>query len=178
MSRYDALCAELRAEFPRFRVVKKRASRFHRAIHWSLVIVTFGGMRAYLSDYVTTIGQSVAVPDDWDQESDDERWSTMRHEAVHLRQFRRFTLPGMAFLYLLIPLPLGLAWFRARLEQEAYAESIRCAFACRGLAYVKAGPFRDHIIDQFTGPSYGWMWPFRKSLNRWYDSVVDALARN
>ena len=178
MSRYDALCAELRTEFPRFRVVKKADSRFHRAIHYALIVVTFGGMRAYLTDYVTTIGQGVYVSGDWDTLSDDERWSTMRHEAVHLRQFRRYTLPGMAFLYLLLPLPLGVAWFRARFEQEAYAESIRCAFETRGLAYVKAGYFRDNIIGQFTGPSYGWMWPFKKSLDRWYDGVVANLTRS
>ena len=178
MSRYDALCAALRGEFPRFRVVKKSDSRLHRAIHYGLVVLTFGGMRAYLTDYVTTIGQGVYVSSDWDLRSDDDRWSTLRHEAVHLRQFRRYTLPGMAFLYLLLPLPLGVAWFRAKFEQEAYAESIRCAFEQHGLAYVKTGSFREHILEQFTGPSYGWMWPFRNSLNRWYDGVVATLARS
>jgi hypothetical protein len=178
MSRYDALCAELRAEFPRFRVVKKSDSRFHRAIHWSLVVLTFGGMRAYLTDYVTTIGQGVYVSSDWDLRSDDDRWSTLRHEAVHLRQFRRYTLPGMAFLYLLIPLPLGVAWFRARFEQEAYAETIRCAAEKHGLAHVRSGYFRQHILEQFTGAAYGWMWPFKKSLDRWYDGVVASLERS
>src|SRR5437764_14588221 len=33
----------------------------------------------------------------------------------------------MAILYVLLPLPVGLAWFRAYFEKEAYAETIRVA---------------------------------------------------
>jgi hypothetical protein len=31
------------------------------------------------------------------------------------------------------------------------------------------------VIEQFTGPSYGWMWPFRRSVERWYDDVLATL---
>mgnify|MGYP003947482077 CR=1 FL=1 len=73
----------------------------------------------------TTIGRTVYVTADWDHHDADQRSVTLRHEAVHLRQFRRFTLPGMAVLYLLVPLPMGLAWFRAHFEKQAYAESMK-----------------------------------------------------
>ncbi len=175
MSRYEDLLVELRREFPRFRVIAKSSSRFQRAIHRALTIVTFGGMRGYLDDYVTTIGQKVYVCRDWDARTDDARWATMRHEAVHLRQFRRWTLPGMAFLYLLVPLPVGLAYFRMRFERAAYEETIRCEASLYGLDYVR-GTLRDHVLEQFSGPSYGWMWPFRRSLERWYDAQVARLA--
>jgi hypothetical protein len=173
--RYDALVTALRVEFPRFRIVAKHESRLHRAIHRALVVLTLGRMRTYLHSYQTTIGRTVYVTPDWDARDPDERYVTLRHEAIHLRQFRAYTLPGMALLYLFVPLPMGLAWFRARFEQEAYAESIRAAAEVWGPAYPRRAAYRGHIIEQFTGPNYGWMWPFRRSLERWYDRVLDEL---
>ena len=176
MNRYDALVAALRAEIPGFRVVRKDRSRLHRAIHHMLVVVTFGKMRSYLDSFQTTIGRTVYVTADWDRLSPDERYVTLRHEAIHLRQFRRLTLPVMAVLYLLIPLPMGLSYFRARFEKEAYAESIRAAAEVWGAAYPRRASYRKHVIDQFMGPSYGWMWPFRPSLERWYDEILASLG--
>ena len=174
-SRYDTLVADLRKEFPRFRIVRKDRSPLHRAIHYALVGITFGGMRSYLDSYQTTIGSTVYVTSDWDDWAADRRYVTLRHEAIHLRQFRRFTLPGMALLYVLLPLPLGLAWFRAYFEKEAYAETIRVSAEVYGRDYPSDTEFRRHIIDQFMGPSYGWMWPFRAGLERWYDRVLATL---
>lgn len=175
VARDEQLLAEIRAEFPRFRLIKKAESRFQRIIHGALVVVTFGQMRAYLDGYQTTIGNRIYVTPDWDERGADERYLILRHERIHLRQFRRFTLPGMAVLYLLLPLPAGLAWFRAKFEMEAYAESIRAGAALHGRDHVAAGPFRDHIVAQFLGPSYGWMWPFRRAVNSWYDSILVSL---
>ena len=176
MNRYDRLVADLRAEFPKFRIVRKDRSRLHRAIHWFLYGVTFGRMRSYLDSFQTTIGATVYVTPDWDDWDPDRRYVTLRHEAIHLRQFRKFTLPGMALLYVLLPLPLGLAWFRAYFEKQAYAESIRAAAEVWGSAYPKQAHYRSYILDQFVGPSYGWMWPFRGGLERWYDQVLASLA--
>src|SRR5689334_603761 len=173
--RYDALVAALREEFPRLRIIRKDRSVFQRAIHVALVGLTFGGMRRYLDSFQTTIGSTIYVTPDWDERSADVRYVTLRHEAIHLRQFRKFTLPGMALLYVLLPLPMGLAWCRAYFEKEAYAESIRAAAEVYGPDYPRATEYRRAIIDQFVGPSYGWMWPFRASLERWYDGVLATL---
>ena len=175
MDRYEALVAALRAELPGFRVVRKDRSWFHRAIHHALVIVTFGQMRSYLDAYQTTIGKTVYVTADWDSWEPDRRYVTLRHEAVHLRQFRQLTVPGMALLYVLLPLPLGLAWFRAHFEKAAYAESIRAAAEVWGAAHPRREAYRRHVVDQFTGSSYGWMWPFRRSIERWYDRILATL---
>jgi hypothetical protein len=176
MERYEALVAALRAEFPRFRIVRKDQSPLHRAIHYALVALTFGRMRTYLDSYQTTIGQRIYVTSDWDDWPADRRYVTLRHEAIHLRQFRKLTLPGMALLYVLLPLPMGLAWCRAWLEKEAYAESIRAAAEVYGAEYPRRAEFRRHVIDQFMGPSYGWMWPFRAGLERWYDQVLASVG--
>jgi len=175
MARYEALLADMRAEFPRFRVIKKSESILHRGIHYVLVAVTLGGMRSYLSSYQTTIGQRVYVTDDWDRLPANRRYVTMRHERIHIRQFARFTLPGMALLYVLMPLPLGLAYFRARFEWEAYAETLRATAEVEGPEAARAPALRERILGQFTGPSYGWMWPFRKQLERWYDRALAEL---
>ena len=98
-----------------------------------------------------------------------QRYVTLRHEAVHLRQFRTWTLPVMAVLYVLLPLPLGLAYFRARFEQAAYAETIRAAAEVWGPHVPRGADYRAHVVEQFVGPSYGWMWPFRRAVERWYD---------
>lgn len=175
MSRYQSLLRQLQVRYPGFRVVHKRHSRLHRAIHYGLLLVTAGQMRTYLDDYQTTIGRTVYVTDAWDDLTDEERYVTMRHEAVHIEQFRRYTVVGMAILYLLVPLPMGLAWWRAYFEKQAYAESIRAAAEVWGLDVVRAGPYRAHILAQFTGASYGWMWPFPGALERWYDEVLARL---
>ncbi|HUH03399.1 MAG TPA: hypothetical protein VML75_15485 [Kofleriaceae bacterium] len=174
--RLDQLLAEIRAEFPTFRLVKKDDSWFQRLIHRGLLVITLGQMRTYLHSYQTTIRCSVYVTCDWDELPRDDCYVTLRHERIHLRQFRRFTTPFMALLYLLVPLPMGLSYFRAHFEKEAYAESIRAAAEVYGRAHVERATYRQHIIGQFMGPSYGWMWPFRRNLESWYDSVLASLG--
>jgi hypothetical protein len=172
VDRYEALVEALRIEFPRFRIVRKDQSALHKAIDVGLRVVTLGRMRTYLDSFQTTIGSTVYVTADWDSIDPDQRYVTLRHEAVHLRQFRKFTLPGMAVLYVLLPLPMGLAWCRAYFEKEAYAESVRAAAEVWGPDYPRRAAFRERVIGQFVGSSYGWMWPFRRHLERWYDRVL------
>jgi hypothetical protein len=174
--RLAVLEEEMAAEFPGFRIIPKASSRTQQLIHRLVAVVTFGGNRSYLDGYHTTIGRRIYVTSGWDQMSRDRRWLLLRHERVHMRQFRRFTFPGMTLLYLLIPLPVGLAYFRARFEKEAYAETIRGSAELYGVGHVRDPAFRADIIVEFTGPSYGWMWPFRGAMERWYDGVLAQLV--
>jgi hypothetical protein len=57
----------------------------------------------------------------------------------------------------------------------AYEESIRAAAEVYGPEHPRREAYRDHVLRQFTGPSYGWMWPFRRGLERWYDRVLARL---
>ncbi|MGM3253346.1 hypothetical protein ACS22W_26300, partial [Escherichia coli] len=75
-------------------------------------------------------------------------------------------------LYLLVPLPLGLAWFRMRWEREAYAESVRAAWELLGPAYVRRPDYRAHLVRVFCSGAYGWMWPFPTSIERWFDALL------
>lgn len=165
----------IRQEFPNFRIVDKRRDRLSRAIDIALKLVTFGGQREYLTHYHTVIGDTLYVPSAWSQTPDLQRVIVLRHERVHLRQRRRYGLPLMAFLYLVPFFPLGLAYGRARLEWEAYAETLRATAELEGLPRAASAELRQQIVARFTGPDYGFMWPFPRQVNRWYDQILTEL---
>ena len=163
--RYDELAASVR-------IVRKRDVWHQRAIHHLLRVVTLGAQSAYLGSYVTTMWHTVYVNDDWDARSLPDRYATLRHELVHVRQFERWGLL-MAISYLLLPLPFGLAWFRMRFEREAYEETLRVWHELGGRAAAER--LRGHVIAQFTSGAYGWMWPFPRAMGRWFDRFVSSL---
>jgi hypothetical protein len=174
-ARYQALLEDIRAEFPAFRLVRKCDSAFQRLIDRVLRVITLGAQSRYLDGYQTTIGYSVYVTPGWDETPAVQRTITMRHERVHLRQFRRYSFLGMTLLYLLAPLPFGLAWCRAHFEKEGYEETIRATAELCGLAAVEDPAFRAYVIRQFTGGAYGWMWPFPRAMERWYDDILSDV---
>lgn len=171
----DRYLEELREEFG-IRIVRKAEDRFSRWIDRALKLITFGGQRSYLDRYFTTIGRTLYLPSGWDERDPRARYVTLRHEAVHLRQFRRYGRIGMSLLYLLPILPLGLAYGRARLEWEAYAETFRATAEVYGLEAARAPRLRAHVRRQFTGPAYGWMWPFPRTVDRWIDRVLTEIV--
>lgn len=172
----ERFAGELKQEFPAFCIRRKRGDSLSRAIDVALRIVTLGGQRHYLTKYHTVIGDTLYVPETWDDLSDLDRVILLRHERVHLRQRRRYGGALMAFLYLIPFLPLGLAYGRARIEWEAYTETLRATLELRGVAALKSAELRERIIQRFTGPDYGWMWPFRTTVEAWYDRVVNELC--
>jgi hypothetical protein len=168
----DALLDELRREFPHFCIVPKARSRLSRAIDLALKIVTLGRQSRYLSHYHTVLGYTLYVPDGWEQAAPIDRVITLRHERVHLRQRRRYGMIGMALIYLFPFLPLGLAYGRARIEWEAYRETIVATAELRGLDAARSPELRARIVEQFTSAAYGWMWPFRRAVERWIDQAL------
>jgi hypothetical protein len=177
MSQSEALIASIRQEFPGFRIVDKRASLLSKVIHVALCVLTVGGQRAFMSQYHTVIGDTLYVPDAWSQSSDVDRAILLRHERIHLRQRRRYGFAGMAFLYLIPFFPIGLAYGRARLEWEAYQETLRATAELLGLSAARDPALREKILERFVGPAYGWMWPFRTQIERWYDATLEELGQ-
>jgi hypothetical protein len=171
------LINEIQSEFPRFRIVAKEGNRLSRWIDVALKLVTWGAQRSYLEHYHTVIGDTLYVPRSWAATDDVGRAIVLRHERVHLRQRRRYGLPLLAFLYLIPFLPLGLAYGRARLEWEAYTETIRATAQYRGIAAAQAESLRQQIVARFTGGAYGWMWPFKRQVQRWFDRVLAQLTQ-
>jgi hypothetical protein len=155
--------------------VAKSDSRLSRLIDLALKIVTLGRQRGYLTIYHTVIGDTLYVPSAWQTASDAERAIVLRHERVHLRQRRRYGTLLMTFLYLVPFFPLGLAYGRARIEWEAYRETLRATAELLGLDAARAPELRRRIVRRFTGPDYGWMWPFQGMVERWYDAALTSI---
>jgi hypothetical protein len=176
--RSDALVVQIRTEFPRFSIVNKRGDALSRAIDIGLKILTLGGQRLYLTHYHTVLGDTLYVPPAWDETPDGARVVTLRHERVHLRQRRRLGTLRMVLLYALPFLPLGMAYGRARIEWEAYAETIRATWEVFGPAAARSAELRAHVVRQFTSAAYGWMWPFPRTVGRWHDAVLAELDQN
>lgn len=157
------------------RLVRKRDSWLQRAIDRALKVLTFGAMDSYLTSYVTTLGRTIYLPDDWESTPAGRRWETLEHELVHVAQFERYGWVAMTVLYLLVPLPMGLAWGRARLEWEAYRVTIRCVAELEGIDAAKSASFRDEIVRRFTGPDYGYMWPFAAQVHSWIERELASI---
>lgn len=166
----DDFVREIQREFPSFSIEYKRGSGLQRAIDRALKVVTFGGMRTYASEYHTVLFGKLWVPDAWDRMSDRAKVILLRHERVHLRQRARMGDLGMGLLYLIPIFPLFLAYGRARIEWEAYVETIRATAELEGRQSARA--LKPQLVRRFTGPDYGWMWPFPKTIARWFDEAM------
>jgi len=171
----ECLISEIRAEFPNFRLVRKHGNRLSHLVDVVLRVVTLGAQSTYLTHYHTVLGDTLYVPGSWESASDVQRAIVLRHERVHLRQRRRYGLPLMTFLYLLPFLPIGLAYGRARLEWEAYAETLRATAEYCGLEAAEDSDLRRQIVGRFCSGAYGWMWPFRSQVERWFERALDEV---
>lgn len=175
-AKLDAFTDELAAEFPRFRIRRTDESRLFRLAERCLVGVAGQRGSEWTHHYTTMVGYTLYVPAYWDQLPAYQRLVVLRHERVHLRQRRRLSLVGMTALYLFFPVPVGLAYGRARLEWEAYRETLEALVDLLGPEALTAH-LRDHIVSQFTTAAYGWMWPFPEQVRAWYDAEADRLRR-
>jgi hypothetical protein len=172
-TRSEALLDQIRAEFPSFELRRKKESRLQRAIHAALTVVTFGGQRVYLTGYYTAMFGKLWVPESWDVLPDLDRYVLLCHERVHLRQRRRMGDFAMTFVYLVPFFPLFLAYGRARIEWEAYTETLRATAEVYGLEAAER--LREPIISRFVGGEYGWMWPFPQVIDRWFRDAMAEL---
>jgi len=174
---FDELCIQIRSEFPDFKLVRKQDSAMMKALGFLLKVVTLWQARQFMQSYITTIGRTVYTNVDWEAMDEASRCIVLRHERVHMRQAARLGRLWFSFLYAVPFLPLGLAWWRAKLEMEAYEESIRATVELRGTNIVFSKEYRAWMLRQFCGSMYGWMWPFPKAINRWFDGAVDKAVR-
>lgn len=154
-------------------IVEKGAYWHQRLAGRLLWLLTLGGQNRYLTHYVTTLGHTIYVPEDFATWHPDHAYQVLRHELIHVAQFERLGVVGMVLVYGLLPLPAGLAYGRARLEWEAYRETLRAVAETEGLPAARSPALHAEIIRRFTGPDYGFMWPFPRSVRRW---IHEALA--
>lgn len=148
----------LAIELPRFRVCYKDESALQKLI--SRLLWPFN--RRYSTDYTTVMFGRVYFPSRaWRAQAGPERiFLTLRHEAVHLRDARRF--PGVFQLSYLLLLPTVFT-VRALWEMRAYNESIRAHVELNGEVPESA---LQVFESAFVGPDYLFMCPFRRFVRR------------
>lgn len=163
------------------RVEFKQDSCFWKTLNVLLMVVTFGRFRTFSTHYATAIGTRIGVPEDWVHKSSSQKYEILLHELQHIQQYRTAGFGslwlGTVFVgigYLLLPLPIGLAWCRAACEKAAYRESIRAIVQCHGRSTAEI--YKDVIVQQFTGVNYLYMWPFKQHMERWFDETLDRVC--
>lgn len=145
---------------------------FWTTLHYVVLVVTLGGNREFLKRYATTIGPIIAVPEGWEKRPALSRLSLVVHELHHVRQAKMAGLwispwlgmVPMGIAYLLLPLPIGLAWCRYVIERSAYLVGIRVKVKY-GMDYA---PLIEHAVGQLTTGAYGWTWPFPSCVRAWF----------
>lgn len=138
------------------RLVPKTSSSLMRFIGFLLLAI---GNRRFVDHYWTTLARTIYYPAGIADPLDHR--GVLEHELVHVRQWERWNVI-LWLTYLLLPLPLGLAWFRWRWEREAYLVQLRRA-ANRKNEIVRI------VESLWTG--YGWPWP-RRWMQRWFEKQV------
>jgi len=136
----------------------KASSRLMRvcgALLWAL------GNRSFVERYWTTIGRTIYYPTCVGDPL--AHPIVLEHELVHVRQWERWGVL-LWVSYLLLPLPVGLCWFRFRWEREAYLVELHHA--------VDREREIDRIVDALWF-GYAFPWP-RSWMRRWFRAALSA----
>lgn len=190
----------IREMVPKFKVIKKTDSWFHRTIGAILKPINDG----YMKRYFTTIGYTVALP-----EGDEFLpWQTGWHEGGHGWQAKKYTRPLFGSLYLMgtpvwlvfaaltcWPLFVWLPWwagviylglfallsfppfgfFRAHWEFEMYGLSMAVRI-WNGNTLDEN--YIEHRSKEFTDSFYFWMAPYpsyvRKKLRKYREDAISG----
>ena len=128
----------------------------------------------FCTHMATTIGPVVAVPDAWIGRLFVDHRIMLKHEAVHIEQYRRLGLGNewlgilpMMVVYLLSPLPVGFSWGRWLLEREAYVVTLQELKKTHGP--IALAHRRWMIVNSLTSGAYGWTLPPWKWVRRYME---------
>jgi hypothetical protein len=169
---YKKLISEIKAEFPKFEIIPKTESVLMKTLDMAMRAFSFGCIRTFMSHYTTTLGYKIYIPTLWDRM---DAVAILRHERVHMRQYRRFGRVWFLISYLLLPFPVLFAYCRLKYEQEAYEETIKADFEQFGIECVSTSAYRRLMIQNFTSPQYCWTWVLRRTVEKWFERVLNGL---
>lgn len=160
-------------------VIEPKTSKWYwKALAGILTALSFGNVD-FSHGVTTTIGNRIGTPSDWDTWPAASKYEALLHEATHVNQYKKFGFGNawigiwpVGFAYLFLPFPVGIAYCRAIIERQAYAQSLRAIVQLRGVDEAVAA--KSFFVKQFTDINYFWMWPFKSQVEKWMD---DDLAR-
>jgi hypothetical protein len=183
-NRFDILWARVQEEIPGAKIVLRKDSLFLKIIDRLLRILTRNKFDP--REFTTTIGKTMYVDGDWYIKSDQERYLTLRHELIHMRQFRRWpfkfldypvlrliNLVIFSFCYLLV---LPLKWtLRSSFEREAYTQTLLVHYEIAGSYTLdRAMRITAHMSRNFGGPAYFYMWDSH-AARKWAAKTMLAI---
>ena len=154
MDLFRQLALQLKHKYKKFSLVAKEDSKLMRFFGW----ISHPFSPYFMTDYATTIGYTVYMPRDWIGTSNG--YAVLRHEAVHVKDYHKFKWLMSISSVLLLPTILTM---RAFWEYRAYVESMRAEFDLTGTIDPTTV---SYIAEEFTGISYGWMFPFKKTITK------------
>ena len=161
-------------------VIEHKVDKWYwRAIGKLLHVITFGNVD-FMNSFFTTFGNRIGTAVPWDALSSAEKYEVLLHELEHIKQYRSAGFGNVwvgfvlvSFAYLFLPLPIGLAWCRAKIEMGGYAQTIRALVRLYGARVAMSEKAR--IVEQFTSANYLFMWPFKRYMDKWYDSTLRKI---
>ena len=118
-----------------------------------------------------TLGRVVWVPQDWESYTPSDQYILLTHESVHLAQFAKYGLFGFLSRYLLLPLPVGLAAYRYKIECEAYKSEMQAVFTIFGGEHLRA--LTKHYQNALRG--YYWACIVPGAINSWVTNTIESV---
>ena len=183
MNKFDWLWRNTKEEIPGADIVLKKDSLLFSFFHLIGKVVTLGRGVSTWSRYTTTIFRTMYVPDDFFRWSDNARYRLLRHELVHMRQFRRWPIKFldkkylwvlnaliMSVCYLLLPLPIFYT-FRSKFEREGYTQSLLSYYELYGFSSVYKQRQINNMGKLFGSNPYAFMWTSRKG-REWAEKTI------
>lgn len=190
MNKFDLLWESVKEEIPGARVILKKDSKFMSVLFfvltWLVKIFTFGKGKSNWDGFTTTVWRTMYVPDDFWEWTDASRYRLLRHELVHMRQFRNWPMKFlgkkgwwrinavlMGFSYIFLPLPVF--WtLRAKFEREGYLQSMLSYYELYGYTSVVRQRYTEWMGDVFGGSTYFFMWTKGKA-KKWAEKTLDDI---
>lgn len=196
---FDTIIQSSLKYFPDLKIKYKDESTFMKLIGKLLFF-----NNNFMTAYTTTIGSTIYFPSKTSvQIRPISSITTLLHELIHVHDAKKISSLLFSFLYLspqilvlfLIPL-LFLNWkivlpffllaapipsfFRMYYEKRAYISSL---YVIHHIGQkMQFDPMLDKqkesFIDQFTGPSYYFMWVFRDHLNKDFNEAIIKIKNN
>ncbi len=165
--KYQNLLSEMKEEFPYFNLVVKKHSKFNQL----LKKLTFFNPEMN-ERYTTTLGPTIAVNNTWNERPAKNRYSTLIHERIHMRQEQKYGLTAYFLVFALIPFPTKLAYFRKKWEQEAYQVNLYMSWKEGHREKIFGEKYIKYIMDQFIGQFYFFMWYSKEHILKWMLKTV------
>lgn len=169
---------ELFTNLPYGAKIVPKTGWFWKLINIIIIILSRGKNRRFLTDYVTTIGNRIAVPPEKFKTLPPlEALALLEHELVHVKQAKAYGLGNIYLgtviwgaLWLLAPIPSGLAYFRYKFEREAYLKQAQVRILHMG--HEDTIEWIEWVVKELSGPSYIWAWPFPNKIREWFKNKL------